>query len=305
MLHKVSLSGITTLKQSRFKTRHNKLKEITQTPREHIITTKHYKTLDLTENDPKPQKKRRHKKIALQEKKLKTQASYRIDKKKIKDRIKAYLLSMKGEKMLYFWTVTFPKGTPDSECYYLFQRWMDRLRKEKMLKEYLWITERQQNGTIHYHLAVNNKMDVRRANVFMRAAIMTAIDRKDITWTRDAAMKYNGVDISKNRKTKRVTNFAKGKNEKQLMNYLTKYVTKNQDTYQHLAWHNSRGYSNLIVSVNLTSSEFIHYQLTTFLDHDRVLEDQFFEFRRWAGGPPGFVTRYFESINQYVQSILN
>ena len=49
---------------------------------------------------------------------------------------------------------------------------------------------------------------------------MTSIDKKEIEWTRNQAANYNGVDIAKDRKTRRVTNFAKQNKEKALSNNL-------------------------------------------------------------------------------------
>ena len=138
---------------------------------------------------------------------------------------------MRGEKMLYFWTITFPENTTDDTAYILLNKWLTRLRTEKMLKEYLWVGERQENNTIHFHMVINQKMNVQKANKYMRASIMHRINKGEIIYDRIAAMRYNGVDIAKDRKTKRVTNFAKQNKEKSLSNYLTKYVTKNNRTF--------------------------------------------------------------------------
>src|SRR3989304_8750072 len=116
---------------------------------------------------------------------------------------------MSGEKMLYFWTVTLPPGTSDNIAFVLLNKWLTRLRQEKMIKEYLWISERQQNGTIHYHMVINRKMNVQKANKFMRASIMHCINDGSIIYDRNKATRYNGIDISKDRKTRKVINFAK------------------------------------------------------------------------------------------------
>jgi len=173
-----------------------------------------------------------------------------------------------------------------------------------MLKEYLWIAERQENGTIHFHMVINQKMNVQKANKFMRASIMHCINKGEINYSRDQAMKYNGVDIAKDRKTRRVTNFAKQKSQKALTNYLTKYVTKNNSKFIHLAWHSSRGYSNLITAVRFTMSEYQKGKCELLLDQDKVLISEWFQFKRWKGSPPKDLINYLANLNHSIQTEL-
>ena len=155
MSYSISMTGITKLKEGRFKQRHNLKADLTQTPREGIITSKRYKTLFPTK--PKTRRKRKVNSPVEQpiSKKPTSVKQYKIDKVQVCHRIKQYVNQMKGEKMLYFWTITFPKGTSDDTTYILMNKWLTRLRQESLLKEYLWITERQENGTIHFHMVVN------------------------------------------------------------------------------------------------------------------------------------------------------
>lgn len=309
MVSSVSMKGITLLKDSKFKKRHSGSKFVVQQPLTGFKDLRQYRKefpqeFKVTKRKTKKNKLESDVTLDLQ-KKLARQKErvYVIDKKQVSHRILNYINSMSGEKLLYFWTVTFPIKTPDDICYKLFNTWLTRLRQESMLKDYLWIAERQQNGTVHYHIAVNNRMDVRKANRFMRSAIFNAIDRKELAWSRTDAAKYNGVDISKNRKTKRVTNFAKQKNQKALANYLTKYISKSQDKFKHLAWHNSRGYSALVISFNLTESELLSSGLLQECDEVKKLEGQYFIFYRWKGSPPDKVIKYLSYVNSLIQSI--
>ena len=305
MDHGISLTGVTVLKQNQYKSRHNKIKEAHQIPINHYITTPAYKRLHPDEF--KPNKRRKVKPVdnISVVKKLVRKSEYVINKKEVVNRIKQYVLQMKGAKELYFWTVTFPVKTSDDQCHTLFNKWLTRLRTEKMLKEYLWITERQLNGTLHFHMVINRKMDVKKANKFMRASIMYSINNKQVNWTRDAAKNYNGVDIAKNRKTRRVTNFALKKNERNLTSYLTKYISKNDEKFKHLAWHSSREYSNLIISLRLTASEFIVSSLTQYINTEKPLEGEYFTFYRWKAEPPDKVTQYFSNINSHIQTLLS
>ena len=226
---------------------------------------------------------------------------YTINAKMVKSRITAFVANQGQGKELYFWTVTFPQGTNDATCMLLLNKWLTRLRQERLLKSYLWVTERQQNGTLHYHIAIPHKMDVKKANRFMRAAIMTCINQRLIVWDRHDAAKYNGVDISKNRRTKRVTNFAKKKNQRHLINYITKYATKNTEAFNQLAWHNSRDFSNVITRVNFTAKEMADLRLFHHLSTDTPLIKEHYTFYRWKGSPPDEIMMHLK----LVQSIVN
>jgi len=298
------MTGVTILTKSRFKLRHAGSKEIRQRPDIGFLTKDQDKILE----PKKPTKKRRIKKVTSTENKIKVQivksSEFRINKKEVSHRIRGYLNQMKGEKMLYFWTVTFPEKTTDDTAYILLNKWLTRLRQEKMLREYLWVAERQKNNTIHFHMVINQKMEVKKANRFMRASIMHSINKGEIDFPRINATRYNGVDIAKDRKTRRVINFAKEKKQKSLSNYLTKYVTKNDGSFQHLAWHSSRGYSNLITAVRFTWSEYEKGNCEGLLDNEKIIECEWYNFRRWKGSPPKDLLTYLGLLNNDIQNSL-
>lgn len=298
----LSMTGVTILTKSRYKVRHSGLQDIVQTTNKGFI----YKS-DIPKQFNKKRKSKKKlvdtgiisKASEFNQKKV---AAYRVNKKEVTHRIKGFLNQMKGEKMLYFWTISFPQGTEDDSAYILMNKWLTRLRQERMLKEYLWIAERQQNNTIHFHMVINQKMNVQKANKFMRASIMHSINNGEVKYSRTDAMRYNGVDIAKDRKTKRVTNFAKQKKEKSLSNYLTKYVTKNDSSFTHLAWHSSRGYSNIITAVRFTWDEYSKGHTESLLDNEKPLIAEYFTFRRWKGHPPKDLLTYLGLLNQEIQS---
>ena len=146
---------------------------------------------------------------------------YSVNKQLVRQRLLGYINTMKGEKELYFWTVTFPVGVTDEIAYQIFNIWLTSLRQYKMLKEYLWVAERQENGTIHFHIAIPHKMPVYKANAMMAGTLKTFSKRGLIPFTIHQCRRYNGVDIAKHRTTKRVTNFAIKKGVKSLTIYLT------------------------------------------------------------------------------------
>ena len=294
MTTSVSITGLTQLKTTRYKSRHSGSKEISQVPGKRFVTTAKKQINSHGRNFSK--------KPSEQPKKVR---QYIINKKEVTHRIRGFVNQMSGEKMLYFWTVTLPPGTSDNIAFVLLNKWLTRLRQEKMIKEYLWISERQQNGTIHYHMVINRKMNVQKANKFMRASIMHCINDGSIIYDRNKATRYNGIDISKDRKTRKVINFAKQKRQKSLSNYLTKYVTKNNASFTHLAWHSSREYSNLIIAIRFTSEEILNSNVMNLINQDTRIEGEYYTFYRWKGNPPKDLLTYLAQLNNAIQSQLN
>lgn len=297
-----TLTGITMLKQYSYRQRLKGSKDYIQTPADQII---HRRELKEALRAPKPKKKPEESESDHSEKKANNQnqnREYVVNKKEVRHRILNYVNQQKGIKKLYFWTVTFPNQTPDNTAYILLNKWLTRLRKEKMITEYLWIAERQENNTIHFHCAIPQYMNVQKANKFMRASIMYSIRDGEIKYTHTQAKNYNGIDIAKNRKTNRVVNFASNKKGKALTNYLTKYVTKNSTSFKHLAWHCSRAFSNLVIGFNLLKSEVIKFNFSKFLQPLKKWENDFAIFIPWKNKPPDSVTKYLAQINNYIQT---
>lgn len=231
---------------------------------------------------------------------------YSVNKQLVRQRLLGYINTMKGEKELYFWTVTFFEGMPDDKAYQVFNIWLTSLRQYGMLKEYLWVAERQQNNTIHFHIAIPHKMPVYKANAMMAGTLKTFAKRGEIPVTVYQCRKYNGVDIAKNRNTKRVTNFAVKKGVRSLTIYLTKYVTKNSGFFTHLAWHNSRGYSAIFTGVTFTIPEFISYGFNLLIDRRKRIDTEFFTFIPWQDtGPPRLLMDHLYKLNSYLQTQLN
>lgn len=190
--------------------------------------------------------------------------SYSVNKREVRQRILSYINTAKGQKELYFWTVTFPEGTADDVCYQAFNTWLTTLRtrqKDKfgklmpapMLRDYLWVAERQTGErltvdkqptyTIHFHIAIPHFMPVGRANAAMRTILRNlakkglvpgavpvkkgaTLNGKTDCYYLPCIAKYNGVHISRNKRGD-VINFALKKASKALAGYLTKYITKN------------------------------------------------------------------------------
>jgi hypothetical protein len=304
MTVQLSLTGVTILSQTRYKQRHSGCNDVYQTPDRGMITKHEFKRLEKLRlsNHKRPSHKVKNQRKTGSN--VKIPRSYTINKKEVVHRIRNYVNMMKGEKQLYFWTVSFPKGTKDNVGMILLNKWLTRLRTEKMIKEYLWISERQDNGTIHFHMVINRKMCVQKANKFMRASIMHCINNNEIEYNRVQAKNYNGVDIAKNRKSRRVINFAKEKNQKSLSNYLTKYCTKNNHSFQQLAWHNSREYSNLVIAIRFTAKEWISCYQKDLVNKENPIIHEYYSFYRWKGKPPNELLTYLADINNHISELL-
>jgi hypothetical protein len=237
--------------------------------------------------------------------KLSTERRYFIHKREVRQRILGYLNTIRGKKELYFWTVSFPEKTTDAVGYQMFNIWLTALRQYRMLKNYLWVAERQQNGTLHFHIAIPHKMPVKRANAMMQGTLKTFSGRGLIPFTVHQCRRYNGVDIAKNRKTRRVTNFAIKKGARALGQYLTKYVTKNDTGFTHLAWHNSRGYSSIFTGLAFTVPEFQSHGFHFALDRAKRFDNEYFTFIPWLSDPPPKITEHLYQLNSFIQSLLN
>jgi hypothetical protein len=185
---------------------------------------------------------------------------YTVNKKRVQECIFHGVNAQKGNcrsPKLYFFTISFPPCVGDDLGYKLLTNWLVRLRKEKHGgMSYLWVAERQQNGTIHFHMPVFHYLNVGLANRYMVSVLKTQIKKGNLNMSIYAAKRYNGVDIAKNRNTGKVVNFAEGSKQKSLAIYLSKYVTKNNAHFPHLAWNCSNDISSLKSRIAFTDSEF-------------------------------------------------
>jgi hypothetical protein len=235
---------------------------------------------------------------------------YRLNKKKLRNRILVYVDVMRRSKKwkskeLYFWTITFPEKTPDDLCYRLLNIWLTACRQKNLLHSYLWVSERQKNGTIHFHFLIPHRLNAKLANRIMMTSICSMIRKNLLNWNLAAAKRYNGVDIAKSRKKGSnkgpVINFLEKKRTKLLAWYLSKYVTKNNTEMNHLCWNCSTDWSIPFSSVSLTREELV----TVVNSRDMIIEEKVFEndwiqFWPWRHGPPLSYLRHMCDINTFL-----
>lgn len=332
---KATSSGIVSLKQNRFRTRYTGNKHSAVDLNGNLWPrAAELRKLISGERKEKAKKKAKVKtsadEIAISEQQIsdlnpekpapdadlfkKPRRTYTVHKQQVRQRILGYINTQRGKKELYFWTVTFPMGTPDDIGYQIFNIWLTKLRQYKMLKEYLWIAERQDGkrndyqsatNTIHYHIAIPHKLPVQRANAMMAGTLKTFARRGLIPFSVHACKRYNGVDICKHRTTRRVVNFANKKGSRALGQYLTKYITKNDGEFTRLAWHNSRGFSSIFTGVTFTKQEFTNNGWHLLIDRRKAISTEFFTFVPWINDPPWELMDHLYQLNSYLQDILN
>lgn len=190
---------------------------------------------------------------------------YMLNKSKVKKKCYALSRLPKSKKFLAFYSISFPVNLLDQVCYKLFNIWLTRCRKTGGLNTYLWVTERQKNGTIHFHLLTNDFMEIKTVNGFMAKALKTEKKNGNDALKEANTEVYNGVDV------RRV-----GDNRKSLLGYLIKYVAKNNIEFYRLPWHCSRDISRLFTSINFDEPDDKKYfdKLPRIEDESKI-EDKY------------------------------
>lgn len=312
LVNSLSLSGVTLLKTGNYNLRYNGSKNLVISPQG---------TIERVTKIVKPKKRKNAKESTTTKETTSdhckdlepltgrnrgsTHRRYTVKKSVVRARLLHMINQQRNSKELYFVTVTFPTCVTDDLAYKLFNTWLTTLRTSNIVKSYLWVAERQEVGTIHYHIAIPHRVYVPKANKAMVTILCNAVRKGQLQWNLQAAKRYNGVDLAKNRKTKRVTNFAVKKGSKSLANYLTKYVTKNNTEFPHLAWHCSRDFSNLITKIAFTDLECTTCGFELYLNEGKIFETEFYTFIPWSNEPPPEVLQHFADINNYILSHLN
>lgn len=171
------------------------------------------------------------------ETKTKKKKEYKVNKKEVWSRCLAMCSLRIAKKFTTLMTVSFPRGMDDDSIFKCWNVFLTRLRKEYKLSMYVWVTERQKNGTLHYHAVIPQWLPVRDVNSMMATTIKNELRRRPQFGVVNVGDRYNGVDIS-----------TPNGNRRKIIAYITKYVMKQKETYSHLAWHCSHIVSNLFTT---------------------------------------------------------
>lgn len=183
----------------------------------------------------------------------------KINKSKVRNKMFALFNLKCSRKFMAFYSVSFPKDTTDDEAFITFNYWLTCLRKKFGLTNYVWVSERQKNGILHFHMLTNNYMPILQINRAMAIIINNRVLENKMTWGASSMERYNGVDVDSIFNSKRHKKTGKNLNATQIRQwitaYITKYVTKNNEKFKHLCWHCSRSVSMLFTSTLLFIEE--------------------------------------------------
>lgn len=186
--------------------------------------------------------------------------TYRLPKSKLRKKIYSFYNLPQSSKFCAFYSISFPHKTPDNLAFKLMNNWLTRCRKNEGLRHYLWVSERQKNGTIHFHMITNQYMPIKNVNKYMAAAINTQFNKNNFTKYVERPKDYNGVDVDSLYHSKRHYNrtkkLTKEQSKRKLARYLTKYITKNDVEFTRLTWHASRSISALFTSKRFDANFF-------------------------------------------------
>lgn len=181
---------------------------------------------------------------------------YCMNKTKVRRKAFAYALLQRSMRFLAFYSVSFPQGLSDEACMRIWNKVLTRWRRDLNLKSYLWVRERQKNGTMHYHMLTNDFMYVSEANRVVAASIEYEIKKYGGSWGNSCMEKYNGVDV------KRIVSMRDGRGYKstrtvliRVAKYLTKYITKEDGYETFRLWHCSRLVSALVISADVSEAD--------------------------------------------------
>ena len=185
--------------------------------------------------------------------------SHRLNKPKIRAKINAFFNLQATREFCAFFTITFPSGIREDDAYTLFNLWQTRCRKAFNLTSFVWVAERQRNGTVHFHLLTNTRMPIRVINNYMAVALLPYAHRYG--WDIAKIQKYNGIDVDNVWYPKRPKNQGSSQRRtrddaaRHLGRYITKYVSKNNETFARLAWHESHDIAALFTCQNYDIEE--------------------------------------------------
>lgn len=246
----------------------------------------------------------------------KKKKEYVVNKTEVINRISsmtnALFSRQKAGAFMGMLTVTFPPCVTEAIAMQALNTWLTALRQKgkRVIREYIWIAERQDGkrlkdaskatNTIHYHLLILNRVSIVHVNRAMRVVLCNLVRAGVIDYPIAVMKRYNGVDLAKDRKTRVVTNFCDPRSRKQLSQYITKYVTKNSEKFNHSAWACSRGFSAIFTSITCTYSDFIKMDWCDLAWQDPAITTQWFDFFPWLDKPPQDFVNHLAQLNAYI-----
>lgn len=211
-----------------------------------------------------------------QEKKPPIKRKYTFNKKAIFTRAMTFADLDQSREFLAFYSISFPEKTPDVICRRALHTLLVRLKESFGLRGYIIVCERQKNGTLHFHMLVNDYMPVRYSSKddpqYLRPSVNSFLQvtlfNLGVYHTLDEARKYNGVDVE--RVNTRQHRRSRQDSKKRVVRYLIKYIAKGEENeWDFRPWRCSHSVSCLFTCA------YLDLQLAQ-------LDDLQVEYNMWA-----------------------
>lgn len=194
-------------------------------------------------------------------------------KGKIKDKATAFFRSIPKDRI--FLTLTFIADVTDQQGNKILNKFLTVVRKERPGFEFLRVAERQkETGRIHFHVLMNKRLAVRRYNALWvlqqyneglvgKRENGEVISKEEIVrrYHHDMTEPFRKHDPDSVMAVLNPLDVEKVYGIQGLANYLTKYVTKQDDQeFACLTWHCSRRVSRLFTREVVSPSTFAYLQ---------------------------------------------
>lgn len=221
---------------------------------------------------------------------------FKLNKSKVRSKILAYANLKRSKTFMAFYSISFPKGMADKQIRQVHNTVLTRLRKLNSKFSYIWIAERQKNGTLHFHMLTNTYFNIRIINHMYAKAIHNILAKSDDNSIKYDWKKYNGCDV------KRVLSIQK------LSKYLVKYVTKNDEKTNGLLWNCDSSVSALVTHLYLTDEEFKRIANKLIYMYPIVKETSFegcfmeFDIYSYGSYRPKIIFESLMVINEFIIS---
>lgn len=225
---------------------------------------------------------------------IKFENLYSLNKSKVRSKMMAYSMQKRSLKFMAFYSISFPKGLPDDIIRKIHNTCLTRIRKVRKNFSYIWVAERQKNGTLHFHMLTNSWLNIRIINHIYAKAIDNQIKKDLKDFVNYDKSKYNGVDVKLVRDRKNLTK------------YLTKYLTKNNNKFNGLCWNCDSSTSALITSVYLNDHEF--QKIANKVIYMKSFEKQYsifkpaleFDIYIYGSHRPKLIFETIQEVNEYI-----
>lgn len=189
-------------------------------------------------------------------------------KGKIRDKATAFHRCLGTQKT--FVTLTFLNEVTDARGIAVLNKFLTALRSEFSNLHYIRISERQDNGRIHFHLIVNKFLPVVKYNrlwslqQYNDGIELPGISKADFMWRYEESMERERLEVFSTKtnpdpvmSVMNSFDVKKIRNINGLSYYLTKYITKNENKgFGCSAWHCSRAVSKLFIKTLVNRSTF-------------------------------------------------